>query len=367
MAVLSACGVFPLAVAGVLGGGFVERSRKRKLMLAMDIVRAGVVLLIPLAAWLGVLELWLLAAVSIVAGAATALFQNAHVAILPGLVGRDNVVEGNARLQATDSLSEVAGPAIAGLLIDLLTAPITIVVDALTYVWSATWLRKIPEIEPPAQNPSRSRWRALTADLGVGWRSVMGIPAVRAVLIAQILLYLSIGSWNALYLLLSMRVLGLSATEVGFVVSAGGIGGLAGALVAGRLVASIGIGPALAASFGLIHVGLAMLVAATLGERWTLPLLVGQQLVGDAGLVAFLILSRSLTQTCVPASEIARANGLFQAANGLVVPGASLIAGVMAEIIGIRASAIAGIVVGFLGLAPLLLPSVLRLRPSRTM
>src|SRR5262249_41653662 len=120
---LSAAGLIPVALAGLFGGGFVERSNKQRLMVTLDLLRAGLLLLIPIAAWFGTLQIWLLFVCAGVAGAATALFQNADVAFLPRVVGRDQLLEGNSKLQMTESIAEFAGPATGGVLIEFLTAP----------------------------------------------------------------------------------------------------------------------------------------------------------------------------------------------------------------------------------------------------
>jgi hypothetical protein len=91
-------------------------------------------------------------------GGASALFQNADVAILPRLVGKDHLVEANSRLQATESIAELTGPGAAGILIDLLTAPIAMVVDALTFIWSAFWLWRIPKQQGQASDEAKAEW-----------------------------------------------------------------------------------------------------------------------------------------------------------------------------------------------------------------
>src|SRR6185503_15988352 len=122
-AILAALSLAPVILAGLFGGGFVERSNKLRLMVTMDLVRFAAVITAPIAWYFNVLSFPLLCVLAAISGLASALFANADVSILPRLVGKDQVVEANSRLQATESLAELTGPGAAGVLVDLLTAP----------------------------------------------------------------------------------------------------------------------------------------------------------------------------------------------------------------------------------------------------
>jgi hypothetical protein len=185
---------------------------------------------------------------------------------------------------------------------------------------------------------------------------------LRATFLAMVIQQISSGFFFALYMLFALRVLGLSATAIGLIISVGGIGGLAGAFVAQRLVRMLGFGPAVLASFAFGQFGLILLLLAALNGPLTSPLLVGHQLLGDGGMLAFMILSRSLLQTVVAEGEISRANGLLQAASGALLPTAGLIAGGLAEVIGIQNAVMAGIAIGIIGIAPLVSPRLLAMR-----
>ena len=173
-AMLSALGFAPVVVAGLIGGGYVERARKVRLMVIMDLVRFALVMAIPIAFALGVKSFWLLVLISMAVSATSALFQNADTAILPRLVGKADIIDANAKLQTTESIAELAGPGIAGILVDLLTAPIAVIVDAITFLWSAFWLsgvgRRAPEANA-AGEPAAAEKSALTTlreDIVVG-------------------------------------------------------------------------------------------------------------------------------------------------------------------------------------------------------
>ena len=143
VAFLAALTYGPTFVVGLVAGGWVDRSDKRRILVGADLVRALAVATVPVAAWLGLLGVAHVCAVAIVVGAATALFQIADVALLPRLVEAERLVEGNSKIAATEAFAEVTGPAAAGFLIQWLGAPLAVLIDAASYVWSAAFLRTL--------------------------------------------------------------------------------------------------------------------------------------------------------------------------------------------------------------------------------
>jgi Na+/melibiose symporter-like transporter len=160
------------------------------------------------------------------------------------------LAEGNAKLETTEAVAEVTGPASAGVLIGALGAPIAVAIDAASYVWSAWMLRRIraeeptPQVTPAAQS---STWQS-QRDLRDGMRAIFGHPHVRAVVLALMVWSIAGGFFTALYTLYCLRTLGLSELTFGVIIAIGGIGSFGGALISRRLVASIGLGRTMIAS-----------------------------------------------------------------------------------------------------------------------
>jgi predicted MFS family arabinose efflux permease len=367
-AMLSALGFAPVIVAGLVGGGYVERARKVHLMVTMDLLRFVLVMTIPIAFALGVKSFWLLVLISMAVSAASAIFQNADTSVLPRLIGRDQLVDANQKLQTTESIAELAGPGIAGILVDLLTAPIAVIVDAVTFLWSAFWLSGVARHSPEADAPGeaaaagQSGWRTLKDDIVVGFRAVMAQPALRALLYATMAFYVSAGFFFGLYMLFALRTLGLSASLVGIIVSMGGVSGLAGALLARRLSAWLGFGPAIVVTFAAGMLATGLLLPAAIWPKAGAPLLFAQQLLSDGFFMAHMILATSLRQKLLAESEIARANGLFQAIGGIGLTVTTLLAGVIAEIIGVGYAVMLGAVFALFAMFPLLSPALLGVR-----
>src|ERR671910_2684880 len=166
MGLLAAAGTAPFLLCSLPAGVWIDRRRRRPVLIAADIARAGLLLSIPLTAWLGILRIEQLYAVTFVVGVLGVFFEVAHYAYVPSLVGRESVVEGNSKLQISYSAAEAGGPGVAGVLVQFLSAPGAIVVDAVSFLVSAVMLRRIETPEPPV-DPRTSRGARLDVEAGL--------------------------------------------------------------------------------------------------------------------------------------------------------------------------------------------------------
>jgi Transmembrane secretion effector len=360
VAVLSALSVAPGVLVGLFVGGHIDRTAKRPLLITADLVRSLLILTIPLAAWFGVLSLPQLYAVAAAVGAATTLFQIADNSFLPALIGRDMLVEGNAKLEATDAIAEAAGPGLAGVLIQSLAAPVAIIVDALSYLWSAMLLSRIRAPEEPAAVAGADT--RVLGDILIGFHASLAHPLVGPALIADGVMFFFGGFFLALYMILALEALDLSPAAAGIIISVGGIGAFVGAVIARPLSRLGGTGPAMAISLGLGQAANLLIPLALGGGVLAIPLLVLQQLIGDAFLGAYLIHAISLRQRVLPQAVLGRANATFHVVTGLLLPAGALVAGPSADTIGLSSTIWIGACGGLLA-APVLMSSpILRLR-----
>jgi len=365
-AVLSALSYAPYVLAGLFGGGFVERANKTRLMVMMDLVRFAIVIAAPVAWYFNLLSFPLLCVLAAGVGGASALFQNADVAILPRLVGKDHLVEANSRLQATESIAELTGPGAAGILIDLLTAPFAMVVDAFTFIWSAFWLWRIPKQTGQATEEAKgelvaqpSVWATLRADIVVGFFAIWRCRPMRAIIMGNFFWYIAAGFFFATLMVFLLRELHMSPSVIGVMISVGGFSALLGSLAGRPLAKAVGYGPTIVLAFCLSVLGLLMLIPAAAFKEWALLFLVAQQFLGDFGIMIYTILAVSLQQKLLPEEELARANGFNQVVNGVGMTVAILIAGWVAETIGVSNTVMLGAGIAVLGIAPLLTPHLL--------
>lgn len=356
VSLLMAMQLGPGILVGLLAGGYIDRSRKRPILIAADLFRALAVGSLTLAWAMGVLDILHVMLVGAAVGAGSALFSITDNTYLPALIGRKQLAEGNAKLESTEAIAEITGPASAGWLIAVLGAPLAVVIDAVSYVWSAIMLGQIRATEKRPKAPEHGK--RLGEGLKVGLRVVFRHPVVRPIVLSHMVWSISGGFFMALYTPYCLRVLGMSTSTFGIIVGLGGVGSLAGAIISRRLVRRIGLGRTLLfASITSLAFALLIPLAGTslVGTTFamTFALLALHQLVSDAFAVAFVIQAVTLRQTVLPKDVLGRANAAIHVFTSGLLPVAALIAGGLAELLGTRTAVWIGVSVGLV--SPLLL------------
>ena len=240
LGLLAAMATAPQIILGLSAGGLVDRSSRRAILIGADVARGLILVTVPIAAYLHLLSLIQLYVVALLIGSASVMSDLAGHAFVPGMLGPRLLAKGNTRLSITDSLAEISSPALTGVLIQLLTAPIAIGVDVLTYVFSAGLRMTRGEMgwRQPLKNPRRT-WRA---DLGVALRTIRRTAVVRTVFLMDVTTTLFGGMMGSVYIFHAVKQLHLSPTMIGFVFAAGGLGALLGALVRSRVTRRLGLG-----------------------------------------------------------------------------------------------------------------------------
>ena len=239
MGLLATFEMLAFLVVGLPAGAWVDRWRKQWVLIAGDAVRGLVLLTLPAAWLLDVLTLWQVYVVALVVGTATVFFDVAYQSYLPDLVPSERISEGNAKLQATHSVAEIAGPALGGGLIRAVGAPLTIAVTAVCMLASTVCVWRIRHVETP---PSRASRRPLRTEIAEGLSFVLRHPLLVRITACTAISNLFSGIFNALLVLFILRDLGLSEATMGLVFSAAAVGGLIGAIASGRIARWIGEG-----------------------------------------------------------------------------------------------------------------------------
>ena len=344
LGVLAAVGSGAALVVGLTAGGHIDRSRRRPILIGADVLRALVLASLPLAALLGFVCLPQLLVVAGLVAAASVAFDIASHAYLPALVGKPHLLEGNAKLAATDALAEVGGPALAGLLFQWLTAPIAVAVNAFTYLASAAFLASLRAPEPLPEAEPRVAW---SQEVTQGFRFAWAEPRVRALLLMSLAQGLFGGVFSALYILFALRTLGLPTSLLGIAIAFGGLGALAGSALGPWLARRLGVGPAILLSILCAAISAIAISFAPTDRAGATGVLILTQITGDAFGVAGGVLIASLRQTLLPQSVLGRVGGAFHAAAGGAAILGALGGGALGELIGPRlALMLAG--VGFL-------------------
>ncbi|WP_116198991.1 MFS transporter [Amycolatopsis circi] len=237
MGLLTMAETLGFLVIGLPAGVWVDRMRKRPLMLAADLVRGVLLLSIPLAWWAGVLTMAQVLAVVLLVGLATVFFDVSYQAYLPALVGRERLLEGNAKLQGVQSSAQIAGPSVAGVLVQFVGAASTVLVTGLGYLTSALCLWRIRTVETL---PERAEHDRLVPQMLEGLRFVAADRPLRAIVACTATSNLFSGVVQAVEVLFLTRTAGLTPAAVGGLLAASGVGGISAALCAGPIIRKIG-------------------------------------------------------------------------------------------------------------------------------
>ena len=341
VSMLRAVELLAALLVGFVAGAWVDRLRRRPVMIWADLGRAALLASIPVAAFGGWLALPQVFLVSAGAAVLTTFFDAADKAYLPVLVGRRDLVRANSALAATASAVEFAGFGVGGVLVRLFTAPIAIALDAVTFVVSALLLGTIRRPEP-APPPADER-EPIATEIRGGLAVVAGDPVLRGLLWGSMGLAAMWGSFGAVWLLFATGEVGLDAAVIGVIAAIGGIGSLAGALLASRTVGRFGLGRLVVVS---VLVGAAANLLIPLSPAG-LPLvaigfLLAQQLVGDSAITMFDVTEVSLRQSRVGDRQLGRVNATVRVLGVLAQLGGTIVAGLVAEAAGLRVAAFLG-------------------------
>ncbi|WP_243370056.1 MFS transporter [Microvirga solisilvae] len=334
LGLLIALSALPGVLLSPFVGAWIDRTRRRRVLILADMARAAALLTLPVAAWLDAITIGQVMGVATIVALFSMVFQTADNAYLPSVIEKDQLLEGNSKLATTDAVAEVVGPATAGVAIQLLTAPFAILFDALSYLWSAVLLASIRRPEKPVEMGEQAPdlWRE-TAE---GLRFVFGHPTLRPLTLCFATLMFSLSVFAPLYVLFAVRELGIPPGILGFVIALGGISAVIGARLSARV--GKGIAPRKLLITVLVIYGLGTsFIPLAQGPLWlAVTLLCMGQLFGDGLYVVLHTHMAALRQQVTPDALRGREGGvvhLLSVGLGLV---AALVAGFLADIIGIR-------------------------------
>jgi len=355
VAALTAMDTLPFLLFALPAGIWIDRLRRRPLMVVADVGRAAALFSIPLVYAFGGLTLGQLFAVGFAVGTLGVFFDLSYLSYLPSLVGREQVASGNARLEATRSAAQAAGPGLGGALVGFFGAPVAILADAVSYLLSAGllgWIRQ-PEPEPAAER------RPALSELREGIRYVFGQPYLRALTLAIAGSNLFTFMVIALFMVYAVRTLGLSAQLIGVVFTTANVAGLAGALVSGRVVARLGLGRTIVGTSILASISWLSVPLAPVSNP--LPVVIAGALAGPFFGVMFNLNQLSLRQAITPERLMGRMNSVVRFMYWGSMPAGSLAGGALATVIGVRPTLFVGIVGGTLAFVPLAATSLMSL------
>lgn len=334
MGVLAAAQFLPRFLFVLPAGAWVDRVSRRRVMIAGDLVRAFALATIPIAYVLAALQLPQLYLVAFIMGATTTFFDVAVVSFLPGLVGRQNLLPTNSRMQAGDAVAQIVGPGLAGTLVQLLTAPIAIALDSLSYVVSAVFITAIRRTDgAPSQTAAKTTFRG---DIRAGMRAVAANPLLRAPIASGANFALFGPGVRSALVVLYLVELGVTPAELGMIYGFGGAAALAGAFVARPVASRLGLGRAMVG----VHIAAAAFAAfvplAGLVEAHRLWVLVAGQMGLSALGPIWAVNATSLQQTVTPDGLLARVSATVRFATSGAQPVGALLGGWAAASLGLQ-------------------------------
>jgi MFS family permease len=356
LGLLGAARFAPYLVFTLPVGVIADRVRRRPILVWANLGRAVAIGLVPVLAAVGLLTFPLLLAVAFAVGVLTVFFEVTYVSYLPSVVGREHLVEGNSRLQASASVAAIGGPGLGGLLVELLTAPMALAVDAVSYLVSALTLASIR-----AHETARSAGARVSAleQVAEGFRLLRQHPALRA-LAGVAGTYNLFSQWiSVLFVLFAIQELGISPTTLGLVLSAGAAGALLGAVMADPVARWFGIGRALVWAVVLECVAMLPIGLVTGPLPIVLAVLVTVFAVNGCFVTMSSVHALAYRQAVAPQGMLGRISASYRIIGYGGIPLGAVLGGLAGETFGVRTGLVVGSI-GLLAAAALVLTSPLR-------
>ena len=360
MGILTAAEAVPYLLFGLVAGVWVDRLRRRAILIVADVGRFIVLSLIPLAHLLGILRIELLYLLAFLVGTLSIFFDVAYRSYLPSLIECEQLIEGNSKLDLSRSVGEIVGPGLAGVLVQVFTAPIAILVDAFSFlvsVLSLMWIHA-PEEVPKVEERGKGLWREILE----GLRFVFGEPMLRALTGSFATLTLFNSLLEAVFVLYVTKEIGIKPATLGLIFAIGSTGFVVGALLAEKLTHWLGIGITLLFAPLVIGASDLLIPLAGLVPSFAFPLLGVAQLLFGLTRPVFSINQLSLRQTITPERLLGRMNASVSfVVFGIPTIGA-LLGGALGQSIGLQKTLVIAAIGEFLACLWIFYSPIRRLR-----
>jgi len=349
VAALTSVAFVPSLLFTLPAGVWVDRLRRKPILVLADVGRAVALLSVPIAHWAGVLTIWQLYVVGFLTGVCTVFFDVAYQSYIPALVGRTDVVEANSKLEISRAAANIGGPGMAGGLVAALTAPVAVLVDAASFALSALLLFGIRKRE---EAPPRAERRSLRSELGEGLRYVFSHSYQRTMVAMTAISNFFGQVVFSILLVYAVRELGLTAGTIGIVLAIGNLGTLAAALTAKRIGDRLGVGRTILLASCLFGPGTLLIAFAP--QDNAIPFILASMIVIGFGGILYNVTAISLIQAITPDRILGRANASRRFVVWGVVPLGGFTGGALASTIGLRETMVVGAVGGLLTIVPIL-------------
>ncbi|MFD8705833.1 MFS transporter [Kitasatospora sp. NPDC059648] len=358
LGVLSAASYLPYLLVSLFVGVWVDRKPKRPIIIGADLLRGATMMLVPCAWWLDALTVPLLVGVVLLVGLCSVVADIGNASLLPALVERDDLIEGNSKLELSSSVSNIGGHSLGGVIVQALTGPVAMALNAATFVVSALFTSRVRRREPAPESTGEpgSVWK----DAAEGTRFVLGNPLLRVLVLATLVANFFALACEPLFLAFVTRSLDLAPTFVGVILASSGAGALIGAVLAGPMSRRMPLGRLLV--FTSTAIGLASLLtplATVVPEAAAIVLLLVMHVVNSAMVIVCNINLRAYRTSITP-DEL---QGRMTAVVRMVVMGGAPLGAVFGGFLGDRIGVSPALVFASVGL--LVAAGIIALSPVR--
>ena len=354
MGLLSASTQFPRMVVGIFAGTWVDRRKRRPIMIWVNVARAATLMLIPITAMFGILTFPLLMAVSVLLGIFGIVFDSAWSAMVPNLVERKDLADANGKLWASMSLAQIMGPALAGTLIAWITGPNVLALTSISMIVAAWYMKQIQRPEPDVQKSMHAGPKEMVRNIREGYVELVQNPVVRPLTTTLVGISFGSGIFAAVFVLFLTNELGLSTRGVGAIYAVAGFGALAGSILAAPWAKRFGYGRIITIGPFLQGTGNLTFAIAVFADRIGIALVVIGLLFGWIFLQAYDINRFSLRQSVTRPNLMGRVASSTMTIVAAATMLGSLIGGTVGQIWGLGPAlalgALTQIAAGFLTL-----------------
>ena len=335
----------PILLFGLFVGVWIDRVRRQPLMVVTQLGRGILLATIPIATVAGVLRIELLYFISFLGGTLSAIFTLATTTFLPSLVPQEALVEGNSKLSVSRSTAKILGPGLAGILVERITAPFTVALDALSFLISGVCLVFVRSAE--SAQIRNQRTQGIWHEISEGLRTIVLHPILSAMTIGT-----TIGSFGGaihgtVFILYLTRELMINPTWFGIILASAGGASLLGATIANPSAQRYGPGPILIGSTLLMSIGMGIVPLAAEVGMFTIPILIVAQVFQSMGLTVYSITQISLRQAITPSKLLGRVNASRRVLVFGVIPFGAMISAALGETVGLQFTLVVGAIVEF--------------------
>ncbi|PAD21333.1 MFS transporter [Terribacillus saccharophilus] len=333
MGIYQAVASAPYLIIGLFAGVWIDRVRRRPLVIYSNLATGIILSLVPLLAWLGLLNMTFMYIILFLFGTSTLIFELSFLSFIPNIVDKKDLTEANSKLQSSRSVSRIIGPNLAGPLISIFTAPFAILIDSFSFLISFLFLRSIPVEENAKKKQS---FRRIWSEIGIGLKTIFNNPILISLSASTATINFFHTTFAAIFMIFLVKQIGLTPLQIGLVMGISSSGTLLGAFVARKLSVNLGIGTTIIGATSSIVIGTFVIAISPNSLLVALPMITIGQFLSGLGNTIYVINQVSLRQTITPDEILGKVNASSQFLSRGAMPFAGIFGGSIGSWFGLK-------------------------------